>query len=294
MGETMKTYTEYYIECREKYKQEEGESEPLVENLVYDLTAAVHRPDDASTQTFFTFPDNYGSLIDSLSEKISAKMEDPNCHWKDPSQNGYGMAIQVRDIWDLPEIEEIAQSLIPQVEKSIFNSYVFVSAVHTYRNITTDEPLRSSWLWHYDNNPHEAVKILIYLTDVTENTGPFEYLRHQATGDGIKVPTSRTGHNHWLPPYIAESRMRPEDMVALENQGFEQTKVTGPKGTAIFFDNNIVHKANVPIEAHRDIIILNIRPIDTKIRPLITQSTCGSWGNKSPLMNPAQIKPLSG
>ena len=280
----MLSYAEYYKLCREKYNQENDNKQKL---SLYDLTMNYYHPNQ--NNEYFTFPDNYLDLIDSLSKKIDTKVKDPSQLYSD--HNGNDLAIQVKNIYDLPEINEITNHILPQIEQSVFNSHILLSGIHAYRNVKTEVDRKSSWLWHYDNNPKEAVKILIYLTDVEEDTGPFEMLKHDELGTP-KVPTSRTGYQHWSPPVLPESRVPAYIMEEHEQMGYKKHKITGPKGTLLFFDNNIIHRANIPDRLHRDVIILNIRPTLEKFRPYMSKETTGTWGHKSPIMDPAQVAPI--
>ncbi len=279
------TYADYYELCKQSYA---ANSEPLDPKLnLYDLKMQVIRPGE--DHELIKPPDNYLSLVESLSEKVNNKVLDPSEHYKDPSASGYDIAVQIREIWDIPELEQIAEAILPQLEKNVFNSYIHLSAIHAYRNVQTDSPEVSSWLWHYDNNPKEAVKLLIYLTDVDENNAPFETL--EKDGDYIKMLTSRTGYDNWKPPYVPQSRIPKNMMNEFSAAGYKKHKITGPAGTMLFFDNNIVHRATIPTEGYRDVAILNIRPTFNKIRPWISKSTCGSWMHKSPIMDPNATTP---
>ena len=279
----MYTYAEYYKLCREGHNTSNQKLD------LYDLKMHVCRPGEKSE--LFTFPENYSELIESLSQKVDAKVNDKSQHYRDPSASGYDIAIQIKEIWDLPELNEIADHILPCLEQTVFGSHIHCSAIHIYRNIPTDAPKISSWLWHYDNNPKEAVKLLLYLTDVMEDTGPFELLEQD--GDYVKMETSRTGHNHWLPPYVPQSRIPKHMINNLIMQGYEKTKIVGPKGTALFFDNNIIHKANIPTNSYRDVAIFNIKPTLNKFSSYVSKKYTGSWGHKSPIMDPAQITPRS-
>ena len=277
----MYTYADYYDLCKKRY---DGASQKLD---LYDLKMQICYPDQKNE--LFTFPENYSELIESLSKKVDAKVADDSQHYQDPSANGYKIAIQIRDIWDLSELNEIASHILPCLEESVFSSRIHCSAVHIYRNVPTDAPKVSSWLWHYDNNPKEAVKLLIYLTDVKNDTGPFETLERD--GDYIKMPTSRTGYNNWRPPVVPGSRI-PKDMInEIVNQGYNKRKIVGPKGTALLFDNNIIHTANVPVHGYRDVVIFNIRPTLHKLVPYVSKNFTGSWEHKNPIVNPEEIVP---
>ena len=281
----MKSYAEYYDLCKKNYKSLEAPENVLD---LYHLGMIVGVPDKESN--LLQFPENYSNVIDSLSKAMADKVEDPSEHYRDPSASGYDIAVQIRNIYDIPVLEEIAQMLLPQLEKKVFGSYIHCSAIHAYRNIQTDSPEVSSWLWHYDNNPKEAVKLLVYLTDVSEDTAPFELLT-SPQGGAVKMSTSRTGPNHWGPPYIHNSRIPKDMMENFQSQGFENNKVVGPKGTTLFFDNNIIHKANIPTEGYRDVIIYNIRPTMNKMKKYVSKETTGSWTHKSPIMDPELLTP---
>ena len=75
------------------------------------------------------------------------------------------------------------------------------------------------------------------------------------------------------------------------NQGYNKKKIVGPKGTVLFFDNNIIHKANIPTRKYRDVVIFNIRPTLHKFEPYISKNFTGSWEHKSPIVNPEEVVP---
>lgn len=281
----MKTYEEFYNICRKNYI-DQGESPDQKINL-YNLGMEIIDPNEESD--LVELPENYSQIIKSLSEKVDQKVNDPNEHYNDPSAKGQPLAIQIKNIWDIPELEQIANAVLPSLERNVFASYIHLSAIHMYRNIKFDgEPL-SSWLWHYDNNPKEAVKMLVYLTDVSEDNAPFEYMVRD--GEARKMETSRTGFGHWKPPYISNSRIPPQMISDLESEGYRKKKITGPAGTILFFDNNIIHRATSPITGYRDVAIFNIRPAELKIRPWVSENTTGSWEHKSPIVDPSLLKP---
>lgn len=286
----MKTYAQYYKECKLAYLPHKIPNKHKCD--LYKLGINIYNPHQDNE--LFTFPCQYKDIIESLEEKVDKKANNPQEHYFESGQPSQPFAIKIANIWDLPELEQLAAHFIPELEKTVFKSHAFVSAVHIYRNLQTQAERKSSWLWHYDNNPQEAVKLLIYLTDVTETTGPFEYLRHKKTGNVIKMPTSRIDDNHWEspPPMFPSSRIPATIIDYLLEQGYEKHKVIGQKGTVIFFDNNCIHRANVPSEKYRDVLIFNIRPVLSPIRPFINKEYTGSWMHQDPVRNPEQLRPL--
>lgn len=102
-------------------------------------------------------------------------------------------------------------------------------------------PTDDGWvseLWHFDNFPADAFKILVYLSDVEEEQGPFEY----------KVPVDYRPPRPGLP--LQSTRC------AEDGQG--QVVLGGP-GTTIIFKNNIVHKGNYCRRGYRDAVMIGLR-----------------------------------
>ena len=152
-----------------------------------------------------------------------------------------------------------------------------MNQVNLIRSVPGGAAPASSWLWHYDNCPDEAFKILIYLTDVDAESGAFEYLRHPATGDVVKVGSSRAAPDQVAAPRWPRSRVPPEVVARYAEEGYEPHRVVGPAGTLILFDNNCIHRATVPRTRHRDAVILNFRPAHERVRPFISERHTGSW-----------------
>lgn len=286
----LKTYAEYYKACKRHYLKAKVNNAHKLD--LYNVGIHVYKTNEENE--LFSFPPNYVDIIGSLSTKIDKKVRDKAEHYDAGESDSAALSIKVANIWDLPELEQLANHFLCQLEQTVFKSWALVCAAHIYRNIPSDAERKSSWLWHYDNNPKEEIKLLIYLTDVTEDIAPFEYLRHKKTGEVIKMPTSRLGYEHWKPspPMFPQSRIPDRIIDQLVTQGYARHKVIGPKGTVIFFDNNCIHRANVPVEGYRDVVIFNIRPVHFQIRPCITTQYTGSWMHIDPVIDPEQLTPV--
>jgi hypothetical protein len=211
---------------------------------------------------------------------------------RDSNDAGRGFALKLVEIWDFAELEEIAGMVVPQLEETLFGSYAYVSAVHIYRNLATGRTPASSWLWHYDNNPLEVIKLLIYLSNCDADTGAFEYLRHPTTREGVKIASSRTGFDHWTKPVYDGSRIPEAVLQDYLQKGYESARVVGPAGTAILFDNNCIHRATVPERRHRDAIVLLLRPSHRPIRPFVSRTYTGSWIHREPVVDPDLLAPV--
>jgi hypothetical protein len=149
-------------------------------------------------------------------------------------------------------IQELSRPIVEQLERRVLGSHAIVERVFVYRSPVSRARPRASWLWHYDNYPREILKVMIYLTTVTAGDAPFEYLRHSTTGAALP--------GRPLSPGYGDSRIDADALARYQAQGYAPHAVTGPPGTMILFDNNVVHRANLAARSHRDVVVLQVRP----------------------------------
>lgn len=94
-------------------------------------------------------------------------------------------------------------------------------------------------LWHLDKEDRRMVKIIVYLRDVNEGNGPFQYLSSQLTPSIIQI----LGYDYGI---ITDARM--QQVVPLS----QWTSCIGAAGTVIFVDPaRIFHRGKMPIDADR-------------------------------------------
>ena len=91
---------------------------------------------------------------------------------------------------------------------------------------------RSSQRWHRDFNDRHLLKAFVYLVDVDEETGPFEYVPRSAPGGELDSlwPWRPLGDNY-----------PPQDELA-ERIGGKAVTFTAPKGTIIFCNTSGFHR----------------------------------------------------
>ena len=170
------------------------------------------------------------------------------------------------DRWkDIPAGCSVVDCIIPQIEKNIFKSSVHLEFLHIYRNKPSQKE-ESSWLWHYDDCPDEFLKLVIYLNDVNETSGAFQYL---STDDGFypKAKTNCVSPNHTgYPQVFPKSRIPDSEIQNQIDKGCRLRNLTGPRGTYALMTPNIYHRATVPENPLnvRDCIFFFIRPTLTK------------------------------
>ncbi len=95
-----------------------------------------------------------------------------------------------------------------------------------------EEERRSSQRWHRDFNDRHLLKAFLYLVDVDEQTGPFEYVPRSAPGGELDKlwPWRPLGENY-----------PPEDELAERIDG-RAVSFTAPKGTLIFCNTSGFHR----------------------------------------------------
>ncbi|HUF01637.1 MAG TPA: hypothetical protein VMN35_04350 [Gaiellaceae bacterium] len=91
----------------------------------------------------------------------------------------------------------------------------------------------SSQRWHRDFNDRRLVKVFLYLVDVDEATGPFQYVAGSAPGNrnGDAWPWRPLGENY-----------PPEDELEQRIPGDEVRVFTGQKGTLLFCNTAGFHR----------------------------------------------------
>jgi hypothetical protein len=101
-----------------------------------------------------------------------------------------------------------------------------------YTPPASEDERRSSQRWHRDFNDRHLLKAFLYLVDVDEQTGPFEYVPRSAPGGELDKlwPWRPLGENY-----------PPEDELADRIDGRAVT-FTAPKGTLIFCNTSGFHR----------------------------------------------------
>lgn len=98
---------------------------------------------------------------------------------------------------------------------------------------------RGTRLWHMDIDDYRTFKIIIYLNDVDENCGPFQYIDKKRSLVAKKYVGYRRG-------YVFDDVMN----ACLGPDCY--TSCVGPSGTVIFADTaNLFHRGKVPVEDER-------------------------------------------
>ena len=67
--------------------------------------------------------------------------------------------------------------------------------------------------------------------------------------------------------------------------------MTGPAGTMIIFDDNIIHRGTLALEAHRDVLVLQVRPAAFRAEPYVSDRWTRSFQHLDVNRDPRDVTP---
>lgn len=239
-------YHPYYKVCK-------TESKYTGDVSIYDLGCKIIDNKEIFNK-FFSFSD-YDSYLNNVDE-ISKLFGGRNLEYGG-GKNGQVIMLRLkRDVINknIEMIESLYQQLLPSVEENIYGSKIKVVDINAYINMINNLKVgHSSWLWHFDNQPNEIMKMMIYLSDVDEQSAPFEIIVDE-NDNPIRLISNRFSakdfENTDTPQYFNHqyngNRFGEQDILELKKNGYRQKKIYGKKGTIILFSNDIIHRATYP------------------------------------------------
>ena len=150
----MKTWKEYYLECKDIYQK--ITKQDTTSTNIYDLGIMVD-----------PFPTNqtYFDQILSIQNKLDILYQDKINY---TFTSGISKCLKDSFIME-KELKIIVDNyLVPYLEKNTFGCYVQCRDAKIYKTVGESIIEQLSWLWHFDNNPKEQIKVMIYLNDVDD------------------------------------------------------------------------------------------------------------------------------
>jgi Phytanoyl-CoA dioxygenase (PhyH) len=146
-------------------------------------------------------------------------------------KNAYGITLGLDDPWlELaagPRLLDLANSYL-----GLWSKLEYVDLWYT-KPAGGEAERQSSQRWHRDFNDRHLLKVFVYLTDVDEDAGPFEYVPRSAAGGELDDlwPWRPLGKNY-----------PPQDELAARIAGRPVQTFTAPKGTMIFCNTSGFHR----------------------------------------------------
>lgn len=258
------SYKEYITYCSFNNSKESYEK---ITNFQYDINGESLK---------LEMPSNYENLISKIKNQAESNL-DSGVFTKEKR----GLALKVSKMLDCNEVIFLGEHLAKELSKKLYGSEVVVEHVHVYKNLIKPINLSSSWLWHYDNCSPGQLKILIYLTDVGPDSGCFEFMvdgNDKAFLFKSSKVSPETEKNLSVNTRIDNNLIN--DITA---KGFKSKKIIGKAGTYIIFNQNIIHRANVPILLpERICIVYNFRPYYKNVNSRINKNITCDWDNPPP------------
>ena len=182
----------------------------------------------------FKDDDEYNIIIDKIIKNLE------NVEKKEFIQNV--SEIYLLDINDVL-INKLLRKIIPYFEKN-YNCYLKIIDFKLLKHLKGSHK-KGAFLWHYDNHPRTINNIIIYLNDVKENCGGFEYIT--INNEIVKQKFTKPAGCRHMDNFI-------------KNNVVKINQVTGNKGTIFLFDNNIVHRAGSTTIKDRLAILIQVFP----------------------------------
>jgi Phytanoyl-CoA dioxygenase (PhyH) len=166
-----------------------------------------------------------------------------------PDDAKAGKSYLVRLLGDMPAVDindaVVRMSLSAPVLRIVdgyLGLFARFSATDLWYNMATPGPATRSQRWHRDPEDKRLVKTFLYLRDVDETNGPFNFVRGSHNGGRFKdVRPQQVGGGNYPEDGFVEKNL-PPDVVRI---------CTGKAGTLIFCDTSGFHKGGQPTGAPR-------------------------------------------
>lgn len=177
------------------------------------------------------------SLDDSKQTKFGWEQEDGCSVWKDRNEADYRI-FKAELVHPLIAAFNSSKEIL-DVGAAYLETDIFVKFTMSNRLEFKENNLGSGGGWHRDMVYKRGFKAMVYLTDVDEQSGPFQYL-----------PGSAAANFHFAKVIKADQYQFTHEEL-LQIIGGDESKIvtcTARKGTLLLFETNMIHRGK-PIES---------------------------------------------
>jgi glycosyltransferase involved in cell wall biosynthesis len=289
----LQRYKRHYAAARRAYLA--GQTRRDAASTVYGFQLRCIRPDERPRE--LALPAGFDAAVDRLARAADAALSEtaqcrfvprlfsqpvaPRTAEVEEIRRREVITVQLRDALSLDGLREVSEPIVDYLERHVFGSFLIVDKAYVYRSPICDGVARASWVWHYDNHPPEMLKAMVYLTDVTDGTAPFEYLHDPRTDRPLLgAPLAPLNLNSRVPAAAIERHLA---------AGCEPRAITGSRGTILIFDDNIIHRGTLAQTGHRDVLVLQVRPALAAARPRIDPQWTGSFQHRDLNADPRDL-----
>ena len=146
-----------------------------------------------------------------------------------------------RPVVDIFHGEELDRKI-----RGVFGSHYRIQWLDCYRSLPATD-VSSSWLWHSDNVPAEALKVMLHLTDAGVDQGATQFM---TMGDTLA---------YYKAGYRGPTSKRVEDLQSFAG-AHDLPHHDAQAGDVMLFLNNALHKAIPPQKEYRDVLTYLLLP----------------------------------
>lgn len=288
----LRRYTAHYRRAQRAY---EGTGVPAVS--VYEVGVRVIEPGGAG---FLRLPADFTARARAVARAASAALDRSELCDFFPAvpveqrtertadiravADGQVITIKLRDPFTIAGLADLAEPLLDELERQVYGCHAIVDKLYVYRSPVSRQSPQASWLWHFDNHPREMLKVMVYLSDVDDESAPFEYLHDARRRPRMGAP---------LAPLHGDSRVTAAQIERDLRDGWRTHRVTGPIGTVLVFDDNVVHRGTLARSRHRDVVVYQVRPADFKASPFVDPRWTGTFGHLDFNRDPREMRPMN-
>lgn len=271
----------FYQQCCEQYHG--PRSAASLADTLYAFTARVIPPDaNAAANPVFVPPSDWQVQIQTLAASASAALDDDTQIYHPPGlASDQDPARRLRDPLGLAGLDAVTDTLVSQLEQSLYGCHVAVDKVHIFRQLPTTAAVKptGSWVWHADGHPAEFIKVQVYLNDVDEDCSVFQLLWSEQRQRALRTVAYPMHSGNWLSGEAREGAVFDEAFIQhWQERAYGPRSVYGPAGTTIVFATNCVHRGTVGLRRKRDSLILRLRPTPTPQHPRLNpKATVGEY-----------------
>jgi hypothetical protein len=264
----MINYEQYFKICQDNFSG----SKPHKSSLLFIDNLGCETFDPKKKNKYFDFYKDYDDDVNKAFSDINRKIKNK----LDLFDTSHENIIKVDNWKDCQSFYRLGKFCARLAEENVYGSNAIVESVLVYKNLLKG-PKRSSWLWHYDDNVHHQIKVMIYLNDVTDTTGAMQVLKKEDGSStkflSSKISPTKTDKSKQV---FGTSRI-PKEFIKKQNV----ETISGKKGTLIIFDPNTPHRATLASqEETRCCVVFNLRPYHKNSKKIDeTTKTWSTLGN---------------
>lgn len=207
------------------------------------ISMAYHKPDDINILKQKGYIIKPSFISGELCKEIRDTIND-NLHRKRVWQDSVGSDHRIHGFGAImPKATELlADYKLMEYYKSYIDRWYLNSFLLAGKLQHKEDNLGSGGGWHRDSINVRQLKFILYLSDVAEKNGPFQYLPETHT------PLQKFKINKLLKKSSSEYRYTPDDIEILKEHGYKMDTLVAKAGTLLVAETSGIHRGK-PIQS---------------------------------------------